>query len=246
MRTFKRRLKSRLFLLCALLSVSSIAPHAATDTDRDNQAREIELTQEFRRPQGSASSKAATLLELALVRERLDKLREALAALDLLKKRYGEVKPENFASSAPQYTGKQLAEFFSHRVQRKQNQKSVVLSRETKHLVAQGVDDWLAKSNNLDQLDMLLQADLDGDSIEEIFFIGSHGPLGKRKKDTMGIYKWDGNSYRKVWERKGRIPFMLRETDQDGDGWKEIFCGYTPDSDDAVTLYFNGKQVLFY
>lgn len=242
----KRRL-CNLILLCAALSFCQSALYAATatDIDSDNRAREAELTQEFRKSQGNASSKAATLLELALVRERLGKWREALAALDSLKKQYGTVKPENFASSAPQYTGKQLADFFSRRVQRKQNQKPVVLSRETKFRVAQGVDDWLAKGFAVDQLDLLMQADLDGDSIEEVFYIGSNGPLGKRKKDTMGILKWDGNSYRKAWERKGRIPFMVRELDQDNDGWKELFFGYTPDSDDAATLYFNGKDVLF-
>lgn len=61
----------------------------------------------------------------------------------------------------------------------------------------------------------------------------------------MGIAKWDGKSYQTVWKSKSRVPFMVREVDQDGDGWKELFFGYTPDSDDAATLYFNGQQVLF-
>jgi hypothetical protein len=92
----------------------------------------------------------------------------------------------------------------------------------------------------------LVQADLDGDAIDELFFIGSNGPHGKRVKNTIGIARWNGKSHVVIWKSRRRIPFMAHVIDYDGDGWKEIFCGYTPDSDDAETLYFNGKQVLFY
>jgi hypothetical protein len=92
---------------------------------------------------------------------------------------------------------------------------------------------------------MAVQADLDGDGIDEWVYKGSNGPLGKRTQKVWGIARWNGKAYRVVWKGSTPAPFMIHVRDEDGDGWKEVFCGWTPDSDDAATLYWNGQSALF-
>jgi hypothetical protein len=91
----------------------------------------------------------------------------------------------------------------------------------------------------------MVQADLDGDGVDELFYKGFSGPLGKRTRQVWGIAKWDGTRYKTVWRGPQPVPFMLHIRDSDADGWKEIFCGWTPDSDDAATLYWNGQNAIF-
>ena len=61
----------------------------------------------------------------------------------------------------------------------------------------------------------------------------------------MGIAKWDGRRYKIVRRTEKAIPIMVDVVDEDGDGWKEITCGYQPDTDDVAKLYFNGKDAMF-
>jgi ATP/maltotriose-dependent transcriptional regulator MalT len=245
MKNFKRRLKNRLFCLSigAFMCQSAALSEVAIETG--NQTQETNLRADLSRAK-SAKDKASVLVQLALVRERLGKLQEALATWDLVKKQYGTVKVEQFPSSALSQSGAKLADFFGERVKRKQKQKTLrKLDRTTRLHIAQGVQDWRARPLAA-KLDLTVQADLDGDGIDELFLIGSNGLPGKHVKNMMGIARWSGQSYVIVWKSQRRIPSMVHVVDEDGDGWKEILCGYTPDSDDAATLYFNGKQVLFY
>jgi hypothetical protein len=195
-----------------------------------------------------------TLLPLALVRERQGKDREAIATWALAKKLWGSKQMPKH-STAPTRSWSETADFFIHRLQRKINLRSK--TDPGRSVASQGQRDQqsrrrlaeaamsFADSPSVDQLDLAVQADLDGDMIDEIFYIGKSGPLGKRTKKTMGIAKWDGKAYRVVWRTATSIPFMVHVTDEDGDGWKEIFCGYQPDTDDAATLYFNGRTAMF-
>jgi hypothetical protein len=104
-------------------------------------------------------------------------------------------------SNAPTQSWGGTADFFTHRLQRKINlrSKSNLRLRETPHdqqrhqlqnaqlrrQLAEAAMSF-ADSPSVDQLDLAVQADLDGDAIDEIFYIGKSGPLGKRTKRTMG------------------------------------------------------------
>jgi hypothetical protein len=153
----------------------------------------------------------------------------------------------------------EAANFFIQRLQRKlnlhsnftlrhrepaQNQQHQQQNDHSRRQLAEAAMSF-TDSPSVDQLDLAVQADLDGDAIDEMFYIGKSGPLGKRTKKTMGIAKWNGKAYRVVWRTAIAVPFMVHVTDEDGDGWKEIFCGYEPDTDNVATLYFNGQTALF-
>jgi hypothetical protein len=208
---------------------------------QDQARREVELMHEFRaRPHPEA------LRDLALVRERQGKHREALSTWSLLKQRWA-TKPMASLSSAPSATYGRVADFFMHRIQRKINlaARPLAMTAQLQRRVANAAMQF-GDQPVVDQLDLSVQADLDGDGIDELFFKGSNGELGKRKPALMGIAKWNGQKYQVVWRTARPIPFMTHIVDEDGDGWKEIFCGYQPDSDDAATLHFNGKEAMFY
>lgn len=185
------------------------------------------------------------LREVASAREEQGKYSGARAALQLLKSRSGSSKmstPEGTSN----LTWAQVVDFTDHRLARKINlaAQKPAITPSLRWQLAEGVQNF-KNIAPADQLDSLIQADLDGDAIDELVYIGSNGPIGKRVKNAMGIAKWDGKAYKIVWKNTGRIPFMVHIIDNDGDGWKEMFCGYTPDSDDAATLYFNGRSAIW-
>jgi hypothetical protein len=232
----KTKTRTCIASVVTILACSLVAGRCDDNLDR----REAELSAEFRNNQSSE-----TLLHLALLRERQGKAQEAINTWALAKKLWGPKQTPRH-SSAPTSSWSQTADFFIHRLQRKINLSRRVPSQDQKlrRPLAEAAMSF-ADSPSVDQLDLAVQADLDGDMVDEIFYIGKSGPLGKRTKKTMGIAKWDGTAYRVVWRTATAIPFMVHVTDEDGDGWKEIFCGYQPDTDDAATLYFNGKTALF-
>jgi hypothetical protein len=208
---------------------------------QDQAQREKELLREYQsRPHPEA------LRDVAFARERQGKHREALATWSLLKQRWGTKRMPSI-SSAPSSTYGRVADFFMHRIQRKINlaTRPVTMTSALRDRLANAAMQF-GDQPVVDQLDLSVQADLDGDGIDEIFFKGSNGELGKRKPALMGIAKWNGQKYQVVWRTARPIPFMTHIVDEDGDGWKEIFCGYQPDSDDAATLHFNGKEAMFY
>jgi hypothetical protein len=185
------------------------------------------------------------LCEVAMMREEQGQFQSARAAWQLLKKRAGNQKMTT-PEGPSQLTWAQVADFTSHRLLRKINLSKypTSLTSAQRLQIADGVSRF-KQSAPVEQLDLLIAADLDGDAIDELVYIGSNGPLGKRKKNAMGIAKWDGRNYKIVWKNTKPIPFMVHIVDNDGDGWKEVFCGYTPDSDDVATLYFNGQRTMW-
>ncbi|HEX8237543.1 MAG TPA: hypothetical protein VF600_16415 [Abditibacteriaceae bacterium] len=183
-----------------------------------------------------------------MVRERQGKDEEAIDTWALAKKLWGPKQMPRH-SSAPTRSWSEAANFFIHRLQRKINLRRPISPQsqqpqQLRHQLAEAAMSF-ADSPSVEQLDLAVQADLDGDMIDEIFYIGKSGPLGNRTRKTMGIARWDGKAYRVVWRTATAVPFMVHVTDEDGDGWKEIFCGYEPDTDNAATLYFNGQTALF-
>jgi hypothetical protein len=224
--------------LAIILALSAIPGRCA-----DNLAQqEVELLTEFRNTRSSEA-----LLHLALLRERRGKDEEARATWALAKQLWGPKQMPKH-SSAPTRSWGEAANFFVHRLQRKINLRKSVppqgQQQQLRHQLAEAAMSF-ADSPSVDQLDLAVQADLDGDMIDEIFYIGKSGPLGKRTKKTMGIARWNGKAYQVVWRTTTAIPFMVHVTDEDGDRWKEIFCGYEPDTDNAATLYFNGQTAMF-
>lgn len=224
----------------AFLSISVSLGHS----NENLQQQEDELRREFQ-----TTKSGQDLLHLALFRERHGKEQEAIATWALARKLWGKQQMPR-RSSAPTQSWDVTAGFFIQRLQRKinlRNDKSVQSRQQAQQLQRQlaAAAMSFADSAFVDQLDLAVQADLDGDRIDEIFYIGKSGPLGKRTKKLMGIARWNGKEYRVVWRTEKAVPFMVHVTDEDGDGWKEIFCGYEPDTDNAATLYFNGQTALF-
>jgi hypothetical protein len=215
----------------------SLLPAGADDLA----TREASWLSEFQR-----TGEPMALGHLAMVREERGKWQEAAASWHLLGKKWG-TKRRAATSSAPTSTWKALADFHLQRLARKRNlvarppQMTSALRRRVANAAIQFGD-----SPPADQLDILVQADLDGDLIDELVFVGSSGPLGKRTRKIMGIARWNGRQYREIWRTTKAIPFMVHVVDEDADGWKEVFCGYTPDSDDAAKLFFNGTSVVFW
>ena len=98
-------------------------------------------------------------------------------------------------------------------------------------------------------IDLSVEADLDGDLIDEVFVAGKYGPLGKRNEPFMCIAKWDGHRYKVVWRAEGKhkpriFPHSYKIADRDGDGWKEIICNFEPETDNVAVLHFNGTEAM--
>jgi len=226
------------FILCGVITfLMAVALPAHSQSPRE---RETNALAQWRK-----KGDLMALRDVVVVREELGQFQSARAAWQLLKSRAGNKKPDmpGFGSNT---TWAQIADFTSQRLARKINlaARPTTLSSAQRKQIAEGAIRF-KQSPPAEQLDLLVAADLDGDTIDELFYIGSNGPLGKRKQNAMGIAKWDGRNFKIIWKNAGRIPFMVHVVDNDGDGWKEIFCGYTPDSDDAATLYFNGSKVIW-
>lgn len=119
MRTNKRRFFNRLFCLLVALFAGQSVVVSATAADDESRQREANLARTVRRLQGTAADRARLLVELGLVREQLGKFTEALATWRVLKKQFGLIKISPAPSSGPDYTGAQLADFFSQRIRRK-------------------------------------------------------------------------------------------------------------------------------
>lgn len=229
-------MKFLLFLLCLVGSaILAQADERAT--------RETQWLKDVRSTTGNEQANA--LSYLAIVREERGKFREALATWRMLNQRFGKLKASS-AGNSRAHTYGQRAAFFSQRIRRKQNlaAKPPRVSSELRYRLAQAATSF-GDAPPGDQLDMAVQADLDGDGIDEWVYKVSNGPLGKRTQKTWGIARWNGKAYRVVWKGSTPVPFMIHVRDEDGDGWKEVFCGWTPDTDDAATLYWNGQSVLF-
>ncbi|MBW3637050.1 MAG: hypothetical protein KY445_11415 [Armatimonadetes bacterium] len=219
--------------LCVAISHS-----AGADTLAQQEANWLK---EFRRTQ-----EPTALAHLAMVREERGLWSEAASTWQWLDKRWGS-RVISSQSRSPAATWHQVVDFHLHRIARKRN-LGAKPPRVTPQLRRRLADAAIQFGNRppVDQLDFVAQADLDGDSVDEIVFLGRSGPLGKRTRKMLGIARWNGTGYRVVWKTTQPIPFMMHVVDRDADGWKEVFLGYTPDSDDVATLYFNGQSALLW
>lgn len=234
---------SKLALLLILPTVVFTVPAVSKE---DLAKREAELLAQVR-----ASKYAGPPVELAEVRERRGRYPQALATWGLIKKSWAKRQVTN-ESSAPNYTYGEWADFVTQRLHRK---RKLAAARPRFNVqVQQRTSDWL-NHNKLFFLqeegnyDFLVQADLDGDFIDELFFVGKYGSLGKRNKPFMGIAKWDGSRYRVVYRATGKnkpiiMPAAYAVVDEDGDGWKEVNLSFEPETDNGATLYFNGKTAM--
>lgn len=231
-------MKPLTFLVLLAICVSMAPLNAQAQLVTPNEAQAL---RDFRRSGGPNS-----LSTLAQLREDRGAWSQAASSWRWLKKHYGREKRQT-DSSAPAYTWAQLADFHLHRLARKRNLKAKP-PRMTAQLRRRIAEAALKFGNQppVAQLDFAAQADLDGDLVDEIVFLGSNGPLGRRKRDQMGIARWNGRDYRVVWQTTRDIPFMVHVADEDGDGWKEVFLGYEPETDNAATLFFNGQSVVFW
>lgn len=212
-------------------------------------AREARLLAQVR---AEGASNPDNLIELARVREQMGKLDLAVDTWGLLEKRHGQKTAWN-ESSAPDHTYGELADFWIQRLRRKRNLRAhpptppdAALRRRLWHaLHPQG--EYAALGGRDGQIDLMVQADLDGDLIDEVLLVGKYGPLTKRTKPFMCLAKWDGSEYRIVWRNNGLrlFPFAFDVIDRDGDGWKEIGCGFERDTGNASTLWFNGIAAIW-
>ncbi len=194
-----------------------------------------------------AKVKAGTTSEifgLARVREQKGDFKNALATWSLIEKwrAAGKLPAQGVQS---QMLNAPLIAFWKQRLRRKINlaAKPVRIDAALRRRIAHAAMVF-GDQSPVDQLDIGVQADLDGDGIDEYFFLGKNGPLGNRKEGATGIASFDGSKYVVAWQTKKRIPVMVWVADEDGDGWKEITLGYTPDSDDVAFLHFNGKDAV--
>lgn len=229
-------------ILCVLGSVWQVRPANAQE---DLQQQETKLLTQAK---GKAVAESYLLAQLAFVREQRGRYNQAIATWRLIKRMHYGKRPPN-ESSAPDYTYGQIADFCILRLRRKKNlsNHSSKLSKQLRRKIAKAATDFgdqIGNYTTISQLDLSVQADLDGDSIDEFFFVGKHGPLGKRTTKSMGIAKWDGAKYQVLWQSRKSIPEMIHVVDENGDGWKEIHCGFEPETDNAATLHFNGTTAM--
>lgn len=235
-------MKVRALLLIVPLVVTAL-PVAGKETLAQQEAR---LLSQVRGGQGS-------LVQLAAVREQRGRYREALATWALVKKQdpKGQVTHD---TSAPESTYADLADFVTQRLHRKQNLAASPPRFDQR--VHQQAGEWLQKNwffalQSDGNYELLVQADLDGDFIDEVFFVGKHGPLTRRDKPFMGIAKWDGKRYKVIYRATGKqkpiiMPVSYAVVDRDGDGWKEIRLVFEPETENMATLYFNGTEAIMY
>lgn len=233
----------------ALLCVLSLT-RAAADDDWAVE-RQAELLRDLRAGQLGAEQTH----ELARLTERLGDLEAALRVWEIIERRYpGQVVPNE--SSAPDCTYGELAAFWMKRVRHKMSLPEHPMRPDADRLRLMGEEVRAsAQSGALNgrdgQVDLCIQTDLDGDAVDEVFMVGKYGPYGQRDEPFMCIARWDGTEYRIAWrantagKRMRLFPSMFEIRDLDGDGLKEIQCGFEPNTDNAAMLYFNGETAMF-
>lgn len=233
-----------------LVAACAFALAGSTSAQGDLSEREAKLLAQVRAEGGADPQR---LVALARVREQLGNLPLALDTWGLLKKFHGDKQALN-NSSAPEHTYGEVADFWMHRLRRKQRLAAHPPPSPNRELrlrlaATAGLVAATAWGNRDGQVDLLVQADLDGDLIDEVFLVGKYGPLGARSESFMCLAKWEGDQYEIVWrhEEEGRFrlfPFSFGIVDRDGDGWKEVSLGFEPETDNAATLYLNGSQAI--
>lgn len=111
---------------------------------------------------------------------------------------------------------------------------------------------WQMWAERDEQLDLLVQVDMDGDLVEEVFAVGKYGRLGHRTDPFMCLARWDGREYEIVWRAEPKdfianmFPVAFEFLDHEGNGWKTIQLAFEPETDNVALLEFNGRQTLLH
>ena len=236
----------RAFML-AVLSLGLLSASAAIEDDL------IQEQQELLRRYRAGETDPEEELQLARLSEAFGEYDTALELWQMLGVTY-KGQPFPNSSSAPTCTLDEVASFFQTRVRMKASRAGRPMPpdrsalREMGSAVAadaevQALEDWPG------HVALSVQADLDGDAIDEIFMVGQQ-VTGHDVHPFICIAKWQGYRYGIVW-RSGEDgksmplpPKTIRVSDYDGDGIKEVTLGFEFATDNAATLYFNGSSVV--
>ena len=230
--------------LCGLLAL--VAPAQAQGPLKE---REAKLLSQYR-----AQPNPNTLDALATVREEMGKWPSAEDNWGLMLRYYGGQESLSYSVSANDHAKTmnyaELATWTLKRLERKRNLQSRPVSKAQKGAAARAETRFLDKPP-VKFLEAYRRIDMDGDGIMEIVLYGRSGPLGKGKRNSISIHKWDGHTtYRPIWRASGRLPVEVEYGDYDKDelkdGFAEVTLIYTPNSDDIATLHYNGSSFMAY
>lgn len=217
--------------------------------------RETALKEEVRTSSGE--EQAMALRELAFLRERMDRIPEAIDTWGHLKKTHGSETAFSDSSAPPQTYARQ-ADFHMIRLRRVQNLRANPPSAPSRDLRKklsweQNVIRGSLPRGNAGYDLITAPVDMDGDLIPEVFtVVGQREELGKRADMMLFVHKWDGKQYKEAF-RWSSPDFQLGWPDQPqfdihdyrGHGMYEISVGFEPETDNVATLVSNGREILW-
>lgn len=230
-------IKHNLFWPSVALGIAALCFTARAAEPESLAQREARLAAAFKK-----APEVQTLEELAMVREKAGLFNKAEATWGLLVSRYG-AQESSYSDDKKRLTYAQLAVWMRHRLTRRRN-----LARRGKASSQQYRRAWYARNNYVENppvthLHAYRDIDLDGDGIEEVVYYGRSGPLGKGRRNSMSIARWDGiDRFRPIWSQDGRQPVEVEY--KEGDDFGELVLVFTQESDDVMTLYFNGRSFI--
>lgn len=241
-------MKSHIFPIVAFFGALALLPLAArADTLAQREAKSLD---DFR----NHPNDSMALENVALVREEMGYYDKARDTWNLIIKKFGAQESQSYSVSpgdnAKVMNYAELATWTLKRLERKRNLQSRPVSLAQKGAASRAETRFLEKPP-VKYLEGYRSIDLDGDGIKEIVLFGSSGPLGRGKRNSISIHKWDGqNTYRPIWRATGRLPVEVEYGDYDKDemkdGFGEVMLVYTPHSDDAANLHYNGSSFMIY
>jgi hypothetical protein len=201
-----------------------------------------------------AAWKVADLAQLTSVREHLGKIHLAIATWETLKRLHGAGRYTDGLRTPP-YSCATVAHFNLERLRRKLRfaaHPPLPLSAKLRARMgwdATQVDErFMAGRKGL--ITLVMQLDMDGDLVDEVFVVGKFQDGDKHDEPFMFLARWTGAKYEVVWRAMqadlgGAFPLVFEAVDIAGDGCKNVIGIFaTGGLDGAMFLQWNGGQAL--
>ncbi len=240
------------YVLAGVLVIVALSHAHATTIRAGEEERMVALVHS-----STGEEQASALHELALFREFIGKLGEAIATWGYLKKTHGtETVPND--TSAPDQTYARQADFHITRLRHLQNLQADPPKppseddRRTMHQAIRSVN-YSLPFGSAGYVHMSVPVDMDGDLVPEIFtVVGRREELGKRAEMILLVHKLDRTAYQEVF-RWSSPDFHLGWPDQPNfgiadskeNGMYEIGVAFEPETDNVATLMSNGKEITW-
>lgn len=235
--------------LPTVVLLALVAGAAWPATDAELAEREAELLEQVK---AENADDPLRLWELARVREQRGRYQSAIDTWGLLRRWHGWMRMPH-ESSAPDQTFLALAEFWIHRLHRKQRLAAHPPSPPSRHerqvmgQAARGADSPCLGERE-GTIEHLVEADLDGDRVPELVAVGRYDPIEQPGQRFICLLRWDGAAWSRFaeWDETdlAQFPSTVRVIDTDGDAWLEIVTGFASEGNIA-TIYANGETAIW-